>query len=29
MEYEVVEKHEGTMDESSWREICEERKKIL
>lgn len=25
MEYEVVEKDEGTMNESSWGEICEER----
>ena len=27
MKYKVVEKDEGTMDRSSWREICEERKK--
>ena len=27
MEYEVVVKDEGTMNESSWGAICEERKK--
>ena len=27
MEYEVVDKDEGTMDGSSWGGICEERKK--
>jgi len=28
MEYDVVDKDEGTMNESSRGEICEERKKI-
>ena len=29
MKYEVVENHDkGTMDGSSWEEMCEERKKI-
>ena len=27
MEYEVVDKDEGTMNGSSWGAICEERKK--
>lgn len=29
MEYEVVDKDEGTMDGSSWEAICEEKKEEI